>query len=220
MPCGYRDQRRQSYRCLHCRAHHSKVCCTEPVVACSPTAPFTYRCSRYQLGWANKLQCDRQRPCRPCKRRNLKCEDASAQGPHITLIEYSPPAPYQPLGRILRDESWLYVRIFLDAVSSTDMMVLSAFRFEEIGAFIQDQGPVFDAVATVGALYGSQTDPDLHLSPEKSLSLRKFCSTFRQHVKAKLQKPHALEDTSLLLCVQLLVMLEVSISSWHLISHR
>ena len=155
------------------------------------------------------MQCDRQRPCTPCKRRNLKCEDASSHEADITLIEYTPPAPYQSIGRILRDESWLYVRIFFDAVSSSDVMLLSAFRFEEIGRFIQDEGPVFDAVATVGALYGNQTNAGLRLYPEKNAALHKFCATFRQHVRARIQKPHALQDTSLLLCIQLLAILEV-----------
>jgi hypothetical protein len=88
-------------------------------------------------------------------------------------------------------------------------MLLSAFRFEEIGQFIQDEGPVFDAVATVGALYGNQTNADLCLSPDRLVALHKFCSSFRQHVRTRMQKPHALEDTTLLLSVQLLAILEV-----------
>jgi hypothetical protein len=155
------------------------------------------------------LQCDRQRPCSPCKRRNLKCEEPLPHEADITLVEYSPPAPYQSIGRVLRDDSWLYVRIFFDAVSSSDVMLLSAFRFEEIGQFIQDEGPVFDAVAALGAIYGNRTNVNLRLSPDRLVALRKFCSTFRQHVKTTMQKPYALQDTSLLLCIQLLAILEV-----------
>lgn len=158
---------------------------------------------------ADLLQCDRQRPCRPCKRRNLKCEEPTSREANITLIEYSPPAPYQPIGRVLRNESWSYVQIFFDAVSSSDVMLLYAFRFEEIGQFIQDEGPVFDAVATVGALYGNQTIADLRLSPDRLVALHKFCASFRQHVRTRMQKPHALRDTTLLLCIQLLAILEV-----------
>lgn len=179
MPCGYRDQRRQSFRCLHCRLHHSK--------------------------------CDRQRPCAPCKRRNLKCEDPLSREGDITLIEYARPVSYESIGRILKDDSWLYVRIFFDAVSSSDVMLISAFGFEEIGQFIQDGGPVFDAVATVGALYGNQSSADLRLSPDRLTALRKFCATFRQHIRARIQKPYALQDTSLLLCIQVLVILELMI---------
>ena len=92
-------------------------------------------------------------------------------------------------------------------------MLLSAFGFEEIGQFIQDGGPVVDAVATVGALYGNQSSADLRLSPDRLTALRKFCSTFRQHIRARIQKPYALQDTSLLLCIQVLVILEVCESS-------
>ena len=88
-------------------------------------------------------------------------------------------------------------------------MLLSACGFEEISQFIQDEGPVFDAVATVGALYGNQTSANLRLSPDRLSDLLKFCSTFRQHIRARIRKPYALQDTSLLLCIQLLAILEV-----------
>jgi hypothetical protein len=39
--------------------------------------------------------------------------------------------------------------------------------------------------------------------------LRKFCATFRQCIRTRIQKPYALHDTSLLICIQLLAVLEV-----------
>lgn len=156
------------------------------------------------------MQCDRQRPCKPCKRRNLKCEQPlSHNNSDITLVAYRPPASDPSIGRILRDDSWLYVRLFFEAVSSSDVMLLSAFRFEEIGPFIQDEGAAFDAVATVGAIYGNQTNVDLRLTSDQQFALNKFCSTFRQHIRVRIQKPNALQDPTLLLCIQLLAILEV-----------
>jgi hypothetical protein len=208
MPCGYRDQRRQSFRCVHCRLHHSKVCHNSVNLA-NPALVGDHNA----LGQPDSLQCDRQRPCASCKRRNLKCEEPSSREGDITLIEYARPVPYRSIGHILKDDAWLYVRIFFDAVASSDVMLLSAFGFEEIGQFIQDEGPVFDAVATIGALYGNQTNADLHLSPDKLAALSKFCATFRQHIRTRIQKPYALQDTSLLLCIELLAILEVCASS-------
>jgi hypothetical protein len=164
---------------------------------------------RSAINSANILQCDRQWPCGACRRRNLKCEGPLSQEANITLVAYCPPASHQPIGHVLKDDSWLYIRIFFEAVSSSDIMALSALCFEEIGGFIQEQGPVFDAVAAVGAIYGHQTNIELRLSQEKIIVLRKFCATFRQCIRTRIQKPYALHDTSLLICIQLLAVLEV-----------
>lgn len=99
--------------------------------------------------------------------------------------------------------------MFFEAVSSSDVMMLSAFRFEEIGPFIQDQGIAFEAVAAVGAIYANQNNVNLRLSPDQQSALNKFCSTFRQYIKTRIQKPNALQDPALLLCIPLLAILEV-----------
>ena len=124
------------------------------------------------------------------------------------------------MGRFLISDSWLYVRMFFDAISCSDSPLLSVFCFEEIGQVVQRESPIFDAVTAVGATYANQTYLGLRLSSVQKTDIRKLCSTFRQYIAARISDPDALQDPSFLLSVQLFAFMEVcqSLNS-HILSH-
>jgi len=113
------------------------------------------------------------------------------------------------MSRALSIDSWLYVRIFFDAVRSCDSSLFGVFCFEEIGQAVQETDLIFEAVTAVGATYANQTQINLSLSAIQKANLVMHCSMFRYNMAAKMREPTALQNSSFLLSLQLLAFMEV-----------
>ncbi|KAF4614396.1 hypothetical protein G7Y89_g15340 [Cudoniella acicularis] len=156
----------------------------------------------------NHRKCDGSRPCRYCKDQKLKCDEPVSTKGTVTVVQYRPNPPIQPISRILGVNDWLFVRIFFNAVIS-DSLFLSAYTYDEIGQLIHEKGSVYEAVVAVGTTYASQMYTDLRLSSDQKKDLDKLCSKLRFSITSEIHEPHAIQDPYFLLRAHLLGFIEI-----------
>jgi hypothetical protein len=139
----------------------------------------------------------------------LSCEEPQFPSSKVSIVEYRPPPKSQSIGPILCKDSWLYIRIFFDAIQISDSPLLAAFRFEEIGPMIQEKGLIFDAVTAVGATFAQQTHTGRSLSSAQRAQIRDHCSFFRRMIDSRMSTPSSFQNTTFLFSLQLLAFMEV-----------
>jgi hypothetical protein len=124
------------------------------------------------------------------------------------MVAYRPPAPKLSIGRVLGDDSWLYVRIFFDAVKSSSSFPMAVFGWEDIGPSIHEKGSVFDAIATVGATY-AKNFTNHRFSSLQLTDLRQRCFKLRHEIAEEICQPCTLHDPTFLIRAQLLSLIKV-----------